>query len=301
MSDVELLPTALITIEEARRFVYRDEDDTSRDGQLIDAVNDVSEAITDHCEREFVAQPARTGTDGVADGSTTFVAATGAFTAAAEDELLEITGRGLRRIVTVTNSTTVVLDTAVAAGTGLEWALSEARVFEYDGSGVLDLRPYDLRELAAVTLYTDLDVAQQHALTDDEYRLRPAGRARGGTFLKISLPTPRVRESEYGFGWQVTVSGLWGMTAVPGSVKLACKQWVENIVKNPGAFASQTMAGYTVVPELDIGARRAGMPPAVRHRLERWCRPDRDALQVVRFRRPDLGQPGVPYTGLPTA
>lgn len=235
----ELSARALITIEEARRYVFRSEDDASRDEILIDAVNDVSDSIIDHLDREILPQ--------------------------------------------VENA---------------------ARVFDYDGSGFLDLAPYDLRNVDLLKLYTDRPAASQVTLTSTNYRLWPTGGARGGTYLGLILPTPAIEEFDYGFGWQVTLTGDWGMAAsvaaVPGALKLACKQWVENLIKNPGSFASQSMSGYTVTPEQDFTARRAGMPPAVQHRLAPWKRHSPGGgLGVVRFRHSDAFQPSVPHT-LPT-
>jgi hypothetical protein len=297
----ELQTNALITLPEARRFVWRQEEDTSRDGQLVDAINDVSDAIADHCQREFATTTAspRAGADGVGNGTTTFTAATGAFTTADEGAKIYIDGT-LYEIVTRNSGTSVTLDAAVPTGTDLSWDFGETRVFEYDGSGTLDLRPYDLRELHAVTLYTDLQASLQDVLTADEYRLRPAGRALGGTYLTLGLPTPSVEEEDYGFGWEASVTGQWGMATVPGAVKLAAKQWVKNIVENPGSYTAYAMNGYNVVP--DFGVPGAGMPRAVERRLERWRRGSNDgAMTVVRFRHPNEGQPGVPYAGLPRA
>lgn len=301
MSDVEIGERALITIPEARRFVWRDEDDSSRDGQLVDAINDVSEAIADHCEREFVSTtaPARLGTDGVANATPTFTAATGNFQTTDVGTVIYIAGRGLYTITARSSATSITLSGSPAAGTNLAWNFGESRVFDYDGSGTLDFRPYDLRELHSITLYTDRPAAQQDVLTVGEYRLRPAGRARGGTYLSLGLPTPSVDEAEYGYGWQVTIAGQWGMEAVPGAVKLACKQWVKNIVENPGSYASYQMSGYSVTPDVSFTGI-GGMPRAVEHRLEKWKRPERSPLRVVRFRRSNLDQPGVPYSGLPT-
>ncbi len=303
MSDFELSDSALITIPEARRYVYRNEDDSSRDGILVDAINDVSESIAEHCEREFLptTDPDRSGADGVTDGTTSFVAASGVFATTDEGSLINIATKGTYTIVTRTNATTVVLDGSPSAGTALAWDLGEARVFDYDGSGLLDLRPYDLRDLYAITLYTDLEDAQQDALVAADYRLRPAGRARGGTYLALGLPTPNIAQPEYGYGWQVTVRGQWGMAAIPGAVRFACKQWVKNIVENPGQYANYTQNAYSVTPDVSFVGTGAGMPRSVERRLERWKRPDRSPLQVVRFRHPDLDQPAVPYAGLPRA
>jgi hypothetical protein len=236
MSVEALRTTALISIEEARRYVWRDEDDSSRDGILVDAINDVSESIADHLRREICPRVENT-----------------------------------------------------------------ARRFDYDGSGFLDLAPYDLRTIDEIKLYTDRPSASQQTLTATNYRLWPTGGARGGTYLGVLLPSPAIEEFDYGFGWEVTITGDWGMCAshvtVPGALKLACKQWVENIVKNPGSYASHAMSGYTVTPEQDF-ARRAGMPPSVMYRLERWSRETRRALDVVQFRSGSQ-LPAVPHR-LPT-
>lgn len=305
MSTLGLSARALITIPEARRYVWRNEDDSSRDGILVDAINDVSEAIWDHLDRELMptTEPTRSGTDGVANGTTTFSSATAAFVTADQGSKIYITDRGLYTIVTRTSATAVVLDATVATGSALSWDFGEERIFEYDGSGILDLRPYDLRELHGITLYSDLEDAQQDVLTADEYRLQPAGRARrGGTYLTIALPTPAVVEAQYGFGWQVTVNGQWGMAEIPQAVKFRCKQWVKNIAENPGAYSSYAQAGYTITPDTGFLPSSGGMPRAVQRGLEPWRRSDsNEGIKVVRFRHPDSGQPGVPFAGLPRA
>jgi hypothetical protein len=304
MSAPEISERALVGLEELRRYVWRNEDDSSRDGILIDNLNDVSEAIWDHIEREPkpTTEPTRSGTDGVGNATTTFTSATGAFTTADEGSVIHIEGRGMFTIVTRNSATSVVLSGTVAAGTDLAWDFGEARVFRYDGSGSLDLRPYDLRELHAIALYTDLDEAEQDALVAADYRLEPAGRSRyGGTYLSFALPTPSIAEYEYGYGWEVTVVGQWGMAAVPGAIKFACKQWVKNIVENPGSYVSVPYGGQTITPDVAVFGVGAGMPRAVERRLDRWKRQEPSGLQVVRFRHPNAGQPGVPYSGLPRA
>ncbi len=300
MSVATLNARALISIEEARRYVWRSEDDNSRDEILIDAINDISDSIWDHCEREFKSTTiGRSGTDGVTNGTTTFTSATAAFTSADVGALIDITTKGNYRVVSVTNGTMVILSGSPTAGTVLAWAFRESRVFDYDGSGSIDLAPYDLRELDALVLYTDRDAALQVTPDADNYRLWPTGRARGSTYLSLLLPRPAQHEPDYGFGWQVTVTGEWGMATVPGAVKLACKEWVENIVKNPGQYASYSSGGFQYTPEVDISARRAGMPPSVRHRLEPFRRRTESTLQVVRFAHTDSYPPSIPHT-LPT-
>jgi hypothetical protein len=204
----DLSARALVNLQEVRRYVYRDENDGSRDDILVDAVNMVSDAIWDYCRREFLA----TATAGV-------------------------------------------------------------RVFQIAAAGWIDFSPYDLRTLTSIVRYTDREVGLQQTLTSDQYRLQPAGKTPAGTYLHVQVPVPTLPETEPGFGWQATITGDWGMSKTPETVKLACLQWVENICKNPGSWASQTMSGFIIVPAQDFTTPTpAGMPPAVRYRLSAWRR-----------------------------
>lgn len=208
MSAVEISSRALASIQEARRYVFRDEDDSSRDGILIDAVNLASDAVIDHLKRDLVAQ----------------------------DNL--------------------------------------ARTFELDRSGFVDLRPYELRAIDAILVHPDRPASEQETLTADDYRAFPLGGSEQGTYFWLQLRKPRLGQLYPGFGWQVRVTGDWGLAQVPNGIKLACLQWVKNIVENPGAYASSAMSGYTVIPD-DVGPTPAvsgGMPAAVRHRLKRYRR-----------------------------
>jgi hypothetical protein len=270
MSDLSV--RALITLEEARRYVFRDENDGSRDDLLIDAINDVSAAIFDHCEREFMPTTlSRAGADGVGNGTTTFVAATGAFVAGDVGAVLLIAGI-VYTIVSRTNATTVVLSSSVATATGLAWDFGEARVFSVTKGGYIDLRPFDLRTLMSLTLYTDQAAANYDVLTADEYELMQEGPP-SGTVFQLRTIAPALAELQTGFGWKATIRGQWGMAAVPASVRFACKQWVKNSFENPGSYASAAMSGYAVIPETDtLTLAPAGMPAAVRYRLERWAR-----------------------------
>jgi hypothetical protein len=270
MSD--LWSQALVSVEEARRYVLRDENDGSRDDLLIDAINDVSASIFDHCEREFLPTTiSRAGTDGVGNGTTTFVSATAAFVAGDVGAVLLIAGI-VYTIVSRTNATMVGLDVAVPTGTGLAWDFGEARVFAVTKSGYIDLRPFDLRTLMSLTLYTDQAAANYDVLSASEYELLPEGPPSGTVFHLRTIP-PALSELQTGFGWKATVRGQWGMAQVPYSVRFACKQWVKNSFENPGSYAASAMSGYSVTPESDtLTIAPAGMPAAVRYRLERWAR-----------------------------
>jgi hypothetical protein len=267
----DLSDRALLDITEARRFVYRDENDNRRDDLLVDAINDASDSIWDHCEREFrpTTSPARAGTDGVGNATTTFVAATGAFSSTDVGLVIHI-GDALYSIVSVTNATTVELDSVLATGTSLAWDFGEAREFGVSAGGYVDLRPYDLRLLQRLTLYADRADLDDEVLT--EYQLENEGPA-SGTWYAVRIAKPSYQPLHVGFGTRITIAGQWGMASIPHSVKLAAKQWVKNIAENPGSYSSSELAGFSVVPDVDtLTLAPAGMPAAVRYRLDAWAR-----------------------------
>lgn len=155
-------------------------------------------------------------------------------------------------------------------------------VFSYDGSGLLDLKPYELRVSndLEIKLYTDRDTGLQQTLDATDYRLLPVGGNPQGTYQAVSLILPSLAEERYGFGWQVTITGRWGMAAVPKTVELAVWICVDDAMKNPGSFASQQLNGYLVQtdnvdPSFDFddrgslprGAMRALAPYRRRRRL----------------------------------
>lgn len=295
---------SLLTLEEARLYCFRSAGDSSRDELLIEAINDVSGSIWDHCDREFKPTTGETTLSGSMTSGTATLPATsavgfptsGQYKVLVDSEIMLVTaGQGtLSWTVTRAQEGT----TAAAHSSGATVAELEARTFRYRGQGGLDLSPYDLRALQKVTLYTDLEASLQDELATTQYRLDPVGGTPAGTYLGLVLPYPAVEEPEYGFGWQATVLGRWGMPEIPYSVKLAAKIWVDNIVKNPAAAASSAMAGYAFFPEQDEEGRRAGMPPATRHRLEPWRRSTagRGNHGVVRFTNAGSTAPSVPYT-----
>lgn len=138
-------------------------------------------------------------------------------------------------------------------------------VFAYDGAGRLDFGSYELRlsDDLAVKLYTDRDVSLQRTLTSTEYELAPRGGTRQGTYEGIDLVTPLLEPLHYGFGWQVTITGRWGMAAVPRPVQMAVWICVENAMKNPGGWQSQQYGSYTVVADQPLDADldpRGSMP-----------------------------------------
>jgi hypothetical protein len=202
----DLSSRALIDVIEARRFVWRDENDADRDDILIDAINDVSDAIADYCEREFTPTTA-----------------------------------------------------------------AETRTFRVTATGYVDLRPSDLRQLNTATLYPDRSDITPAVLTAADYQLTI--HRESGTAYDLRIGAPAYQPLVTGFETLLAIAGLWGMAAVPSGVKLAAKQWVKNIAENPGSYGSQSMSGFTVIPETDlVTITPGGMPAAVRYRLDAWRR-----------------------------
>lgn len=177
------------------------------------------------------------------------------------------------------------------------------RVFPYDGSGNLNLRPYDLRvtdtdHLPTVTLFTDRDASVQLELTRSQYELVPRGGARGGTYLSLDLPLPAFPTIDrvafpssqplyYGFDWQVSVAGWWGMAQVPKAVELAVLIAVDETMKQSGAWIGQTVGGYTQTPDIVTGfddVDRGGLPRTALWALNRYRRKKR--IASIRFRNP---------------
>jgi hypothetical protein len=263
---------ALVDLPEARRYVFGDENYADQDDRLVDNIDGVSAAIATYCEREFVDTTVsdRSGADGVGNGTTTFVSASAAFATTDVGSRIRINGT-MYVIVSRTNATTVVLNGTVATGTGLSWDFGEVRTFRVTSSGYVDFRPYDLRYLQSATLYADRADLEDDILTADEYQLVVQPNTVSSYDLRVMAPA--YAPLHEGFDNLISVRGWWGMSAVPYDVRMACKQWVKNLTENPGNYASHTMSGYTVVPDMDaIAPAPAGMPAAVRFRLEDFRR-----------------------------
>lgn len=162
------------------------------------------------------------------------------------------------------------------------WALKSdavatgvSKTFRYDGSGYLNLSPFEVRNVTAVVMGSDLPTAQQVTLavgdanTEAEFRLEPAAKTVLGTYLWIALPiaaytripwtsTPGLTQG----GRQVKVTGDWGAPPglIPADVQRACKIAVGQDFRNPEGYASRTGPGETIdeaVPPEGPGA----LPP----------------------------------------
>lgn len=114
---------------------------------------------------------------------------------------------------------------------------STARTFEYAGSGLLSLAPYDARTVTQVRI--DTDEASPTTLTSSDYRLAPYP-ARDGVYTHLRL-SPFVLVSTSRFVSRlVEVTGTWGFASVPVDVEEACivtaAEWTRRLVAGRAAF-----------------------------------------------------------------
>lgn len=146
----------------------------------------------------------------------------------------------------------------------------EDRSFLYVGGKHLDLSPYDVREVSAITLATDLAEASQVALEPSEWRLRPVP-ARHGVYQSVRLLTlpddTRVVLPEGETTFEVTVGGKWGFAAVPDDVKHWCKVTVATWLRKDVAAFSTTLR-----LEHDRLERPDALPTAVMRGLTKYAR-----------------------------
>lgn len=100
----------------------------------------------------------------------------------------------------------------------------EARVFSHVGGRLIDLSPFDLREVDSI----EVDGVELDA---SEYALRPQPPS-GGVYTWIRLSTRYAADSER----EVTVTGQWGFAEIPPDVKqaatLTVSIWLDRDVAN---------------------------------------------------------------------
>jgi hypothetical protein len=174
------------------------------------------------------------------------------------------------------------------------------RSFPYDGSGVLDVDPFDLRSVSAVTLYTDLPTASQQVLiapsssAEGDWRLEPAAATLEGTYLRLAFsgvlvhPVNTALWPSYGTSqyWQqqldhrAQVTGNWGiasdLSGVPDDVQLACLVAVADAYRNPEGYPTRSIGPLTLTEEAavsptgqEFGPR--DLPGEARALLEPYC------------------------------
>lgn len=139
-----------------------------------------------------------------------------------------------------------------------------ARTFRYNGGGVLDLAPYDLR--SATQIRVDTDTANPTTLSSDNYRLAPLPNA-DGVYTVIHLrgvtvgPTTTETFPVYRV---VEVTGVWGFEEVPPNVELAANITVQYVLRTTSQYMSDefdTTAGLAGARVVIPGAARDLLAP----------------------------------------
>lgn len=151
--------------------------------------------------------------------------------------------------------------------TGREFAPASTavtRTFTYDGSGLLDLVPYDLRTITAISRDPAGTPAALTAPTD--YVLQPVNPA-DGVYTHLRFSSLFWRSYPSSTDRSIAITGNWGFASVPADVQYACnmtiKWWITNDVS---AFSS----GLDV--NTDQFTRGRSLPEGVRDMLSPYRR-----------------------------
>ena len=126
------------------------------------------------------------------------------------------------------------------------------RTFLHEGSGLVNLAPFDAREVSAVT-------AGGVELAEDDWTEWPIPQ-RDGVISHLLLPDVGRRE-------KVEVTGLWGWPAVPASVERAATIGVAYMLRT----TSQWMSNELDV-DAGLGGARVVLPGAARAMLSSFKR-----------------------------
>jgi hypothetical protein len=142
------------------------------------------------------------------------------------------------------------------------------KLLRYDGFGIVSFAPWELRAATSVTLYSDRPTSYQEILlagdatTDAEYLLNPRGLdSRLLTYGWMNVPRSyRVYGRNPGVGHEVAVLGDWGVTTIPGDIKLAVKEIVRlsypEILSTggPSDISTDALSGFNWLPQQLMGA-----------------------------------------------
>lgn len=128
------------------------------------------------------------------------------------------------------------------------------KTFEYDGSGYLNLAPYDLRNATSVTLGGQTLTATTGA-GDGDYVTMPRNQTAEGTYLYLILRGYfRLGPSHFLYSpvlktRDVVIVGDWGMTAVPNDIYMACLIAVDDLYRNPEQAQGRGSGEFQIVEE----------------------------------------------------
>jgi hypothetical protein len=128
---------------------------------------------------------------------------------------------------------------------------STARSFRYNGRGVLDLSPYDVRSVTRVRI--DTDTSNPSTLDSDQYRLMPVGGGRDAVYHSLQLRNLSPAAADSGADWRAmrvveVTSAAWGFSAVPTPVIRACDITVAALIRSTGQHMGDELGIDTVEP-----------------------------------------------------
>lgn len=141
------------------------------------------------------------------------------------------------------------------------------RSFRYNGGGVLDLAPYDVRSVTQVRVDTDTD--NPTTLDSSEYRLAPLP-AHDGVYQQLHLRSVRVGPTtteQFPVYRVVEVAGTWGFAAVPSNVRLAANITIQYVLRTTSQFMSDEFDGTA-----GLAGARIVIPGAARDLLAPYRR-----------------------------
>jgi hypothetical protein len=123
-----------------------------------------------------------------------------------------------------------------------------ARLYRYEGRGVLPLGQDDAQTVTQVRIDTDTD--NPTTLEDTQYKLWPT-RRRDGVITAIHLINIPVAQRTVQ-GWpiyrEVEVTGLWGWPAVPDQVERACILLVMDLLSRTSSWRGGEMDDLMPAP-----------------------------------------------------
>lgn len=142
-----------------------------------------------------------------------------------------------------------------------------SRQFRYNGRGVLDLAPYDVRTISQVRI--DTDTSSPTIISSDQYRAAPIT-SPDGVYTHLHLRGVRVpltTTEDYPTYRVVEVTGMWGFAAVPKNVELAANITIQYILRTTSQFMSDEFEQTA-----GLAGARIAIPGAARDLLSPYRR-----------------------------
>lgn len=141
-----------------------------------------------------------------------------------------------------------------------------ARKYRYDGRGVINLAPDDLRTVT--TIQIDTDTTSPTTLDSTQYKLWPT-RTKHGVYSHvylIGINNPTQTTQTWPMYRQVTITGNWGWSSIPTPVERACILLVMDLLSRTSDWKNTDFEG------LSAAGSFVAMPLHVRTMLAQYKR-----------------------------